>query len=644
MVLWTTTVGILVDMLKCDLHAVYMRQNSRYLGNDNNFVFPSNTSEPEKSANVLESSFLSRRRQYPWYEMSLPSLHNQFDSNNETLSIKITMKFLFGKEGAFLFLASASYCAEAFSSWGRQASAHSHAFQLCETKEGPTLLEESEFYTKNTKSYTCVQEVLVSELDTLRGKFPSFENENDIGSNVIKKNKRSRGIVGQEVLMQVEEDFLEDTESHLANVEYNELLDEDELVLVDLIRKPGMPSVSRAFHRAGPRKQLHFDPSKVNAAIVTCGGLCPGLNNVIRELTHSLKYLYGADTVWGVRGGFNGFHNPEYPPIELTSELVENIHHEGGSILRSSRGGFDIEKIMAFIEEKDIDMIFVIGGDGTHRGAFALSQACIENNLNVAVAGIPKTIDNDVDYIDRSFGFKSAVEAAQAAIKSAKTEAMCTIPNGVGIIKIMGRSAGYLAAYAALGSGDVDVVLIPEVPIVMDGPNGVLPFIRKRVQEQKFAVVVLAEGCGEDILGTSEETDAGGNRKLPKIGEYMQEQVTKYFESFGERASIKYIDPSYTVRSVPANAEDTLYCMQLAQNAVHGAMAGLTGFSTGLVNNKMVYLPIPQLVASSPRSMNAYGRTYERILTMTGQPNLAPPQDDDEHDFLCGLDPDMCSF
>uniref|UniRef100_A0A6T9Y745 Phosphofructokinase domain-containing protein n=1 Tax=Asterionellopsis glacialis TaxID=33640 RepID=A0A6T9Y745_9STRA len=498
-------------------------------------------------------------------------------------------------------------------------------------------LESVSFYEKDTSSFMTVTEVFVAEVESLRDKFPSFENDGDQGSNMMKFNKRNKGY-GLHSMPQNGESSdgdVEFTNSHVANVEYNQVVADREVVLVDTIRNLGMKSVSRAFHRAGPRKLLHFDPSKVNAAIVTCGGLCPGLNNVIRELTHSLYYLYGAKKVYGITGGFNGFHDPDYPPVHLTNELVENIHHEGGTVLRSGRGGFDINKILEFIKEKDIQQLYVIGGDGTHRGAYAISQACQDENMNVGVAGIPKTIDNDVDYIDRSFGFVSAVEAAQAAIRTGKTEAMCNVPNGIGIIKLMGRSAGFLAAFAALGSGDVDLVLVPEVPIVLDGPDGILPFLRQRVKEQKYAVVVVAEGAGEELLGVSDQVDAGGNRELPKIGDLIKDEIGNYFDSFGEVATIKYIDPSYTVRSVAANGADSLYCMQLAQNAVHGAMAGITGFSTGLVGNCAVYLPIPQLVSTSPRSMSPYGRTWERILAMTGQPNTAPKRQDEdfEEDF-----------
>eukprot|EP00536_Pseudo-nitzschia_multiseries_P008265 jgi/Psemu1/257035/estExt_Genewise1Plus.C_2080027 len=386
-----------------------------------------------------------------------------------------------------------------------------------------------------------------------------------------------------------------------------------------------MQTHSRAYVRAGPRKELHFDPKQTNAAIVTCGGLCPGLNNVVREIVNTLYSSYGINgNVWGIRGGYRGFWDFEnYKPVQLTPDLVANIHHEGGTVLGSSRGGFDLEKILDFLKSKKITCLFVIGGDGTHRGAFRIHEGCMEKGMNVAVAGIPKTIDNDVDYIDRSFGFESAVEAAQVAIRSAKIEAICNMPNGIGIVKLMGRSAGFIAAHATMASGDVDLCLVPEVPIVLKGDRGCLPHIMRRVKDQGYAVIVVAEGAGEELLGTSAETDAGGNRKLPPIGDFMKKQVEEFFKEQGAVATVKYIDPSYTVRSVPANAQDSLYCMQLGQNAVHGAMAGFTGFSVGLCNNRMVFLPIPELVSTSPRSMNPHGRTWERILALTRQPNTA---------------------
>jgi len=406
------------------------------------------------------------------------------------------------------------------------------------------------------------------------------------------------------------------------HAEYNKLIGPEECILANIRRGPGSTAVTRAFVRAGPRKELHFNPKKVNAAIVTCGGLCPGLNNVIREITRSLFYLYGIEgKCYGIVGGYSGFYDPKTPPIELTPDTVRHIHNKGGTMLGSSRGGFDIDKIVDFIKKKDIRQLYVIGGDGTHRGAFKIHETCMELGLHVAVAGIPKTIDNDVDYIDRSFGFITSVEQAQEAIRAAKTEAMCNLPNGIGIVKLMGRSSGYIAAHATLGSGDVDLCLVPEVPIVLDGEKGCLPHVWERVKQKGYAVIVVAEGAGEELLGESTETDASGNKKLPMIGEFLKSEIGKYFKGRGEEATVKYIDPSYMIRSVPANATDSLYCMQLGQNAVHGTMAGYTGFSVGLLNNKMCLLPIPELVATSPRQMDARGRTWERILGITRQPN-----------------------
>lgn len=380
-----------------------------------------------------------------------------------------------------------------------------------------------------------------------------------------------------------------------------------------------------AFVRAGPREVLHFDPEKVRAAVVTCGGLCPGLNDVIREVTLSLLNHYKVEHVLGIRGGFNGMTTSDFSVISLSADVVKDCHHQGGSILGSSRGGFDIPKMLDFLSHHRVNQLYIIGGDGTHRGANALSQAITERKLNIAVIGIPKTIDNDVDLIDRSFGFQTSVEAAQHAISSAKTEARCNLPNGIGIVKLMGRSSGFIASYAALGFGDIDLCLVPEIPITEEhlrGPGGYLSFLLNRVAEKGHAVVVVAEGAGEDLLGRSLDVDKGGNRKLPKIGEFIKKEIEEYFADHKVTSNVKYIDPSYMIRSVPANASDSMFCMILAQNAVHGAMAGFTAFSVGLVNNRIVYIPISRIVENSPRMMNSRGHTWQRVLSMTMQPKL----------------------
>eukprot|EP01084_Bolivina_argentea_P076657 138951_1 len=407
---------------------------------------------------------------------------------------------------------------------------------------------------------------------------------------------------------------------------YRKIINSQDCVIVDHVRgKNGNTSPETlALLRAGPRSSLHFDPSKVNAAIVTCGGLCPGLNSVIHYLTGMLLQNYGAEKVWGIRGGYAGFYSPSTPPLELTVKTVMGLQHIGGTILGSSRGGFDLEKILYFVEERGINQLYIIGGDGTHRGAQKIATECLKRNKEISVACIPKTIDNDVALLDRSFGFDTSVEAAQNALESAVTEAKCNIPNGVGIVKLMGRSSGYIAAFATLASGEVDVCLVPEAPIILDGPNGCLPHLYRRVQAKKFGVMVVAEGAGEGLLGQSTEIDASGNKKLPLIGKFMQTKVEEYFKSKGETCNVKFIDPSYMIRSIRPNATDSILCMQLAQGAVHGSMAGYTAFTVGLVNNKMVMIPISLLTAKSPRTMNPDGRTMERILSVTMQPDTVP--------------------
>jgi 6-phosphofructokinase 1 len=477
-----------------------------------------------------------------------------------------------------------------------------------------------------------LDKIYLWECEDLRKKFPSAMTENTMKCKATPAPLIRSPTLRRSYTAELDESDFETAEKITR---YNKLITDHECILADIVRKPNMHTHTVSYMRAGPRRHLHFDPQSVNAAIVTCGGLCPGLNNVIREITKTLHQIYGIEgTVYGIQGGFRGFYDPapHLQPVILTPELVENIHHEGGTVLGSSRGGFDIEKIRNFIHKHKINNLYVIGGDGTHRGAFRIHEDCMEHGMNVAVAGIPKTIDNDVDYIDHSFGFNSAVEAAQYAIRSAKTEAVCNLPNGIGIVKLMGRSAGFIAAHATMASSDVDLCLVPEVPTVLEGPNGCLPHLMRRVKQQGYAVVVVAEGAGEEVLGISAEADASGNKKLPAIGEFMKQAVTDFFAKHGDVATVKYIDPSYTVRSVPANAADSLYCMQLAQNAVHGAMAGFTGFSVGLCNNRMVWLPIPELVATSPRSMNPRGRTWERVLALTRQPNTVQPLEKGEKD------------
>lgn len=376
---------------------------------------------------------------------------------------------------------------------------------------------------------------------------------------------------------------------------------------------------------AGPRTQIYFDPSKVKAAVVTCGGLCPGLNNVIRGLVLSL-YRYGVRNVVGIRYGYMGFLSDfGIATKELTPENVSHIHREGGTFLGSSRGyGNRTSDIVDSLERMNINMLFTIGGDGTQKGALAISEECQRRGLKLSVVGIPKTIDNDLSFVRKSFGFETAVDKAIEAVYSASVEARGTL-NGIGLVKLMGRESGYIAAHTGLASSETDFVLVPEVPFNLEGEGGFLRSLEKKLEEKGHAVIVVAEGAGQSFLKEFEEkyrdVDASGNKKLGDIGIYMRDRIIEHFEKQGTKIGMKYIDPSYIIRSQPANSNDSLYCSRLASNAVHAAMSGKTSVLMGLIHNYYVHIPI-KMAVSRRNNINPNGSLWRGVLESTGQPPL----------------------
>lgn len=318
------------------------------------------------------------------------------------------------------------------------------------------------------------------------------------------------------------------------------------------------------------------------------------------------------------------------PYWALTPENTKDVARRGGTFLGSSRGGFDKDKIIDACLDHGINQIYVIGGDGTHRGADILFKETRRRKLKISVVGIPKTIDNDIGLIDRSFGFDTAVENAVKAIESARIEAEC-IPNGIGIVKLMGRHAGFIAAHATLADRSVDICLIPENPVKMDGPGGVLKHVERSLDRIGHCVIVVAEGAGEELLASaSNERDESGNKRLPPIAEFLKTEITKYFKKMNVQVNVKLNDPAYMIRSVAANAADSVYCMILAQNAVHGAMAGYTGFTSAMINNRTVFIPMEVIVKTSPTKLEPKGRTWERVTRSTHQyveeEEPSPPQ------------------
>ncbi|MGA2977789.1 MAG: ATP-dependent 6-phosphofructokinase [Spirochaetia bacterium] len=376
-----------------------------------------------------------------------------------------------------------------------------------------------------------------------------------------------------------------------------------------------------AFQMAGPRPVIFFDPAGVKAAIVTCGGLCPGINNVIRTLVFELHYRYGVRSILGIRYGYRGFiPKYGYEPIPLTPEDVKDIHERGGSALSSSRGEQDPGQIVDFLQRRGISLLFTIGGDGTLRGALEIQREVKKRGLHIAVIGIPKTIDNDIAFVERTFGLETAFSVAAESIRSAHTEAIGA-PNGIGIVKVMGRMSGYIAANAALALNEVNFCLIPEVPFGLEGSFGLYALTEQRLRQRDHAVIIVAEGAGQEfVLDNSGKKDESGNPVLGDIGVFLKNSLKKYFKEHTDLyVNLKYIDPSYMVRSVPANAHDSIYCIQLAQNAVHAGMAGKTGIIIGQWNGQFTHVPIA-LATSRRKVLSPEDPLWLSVLEATGQP------------------------
>jgi len=400
---------------------------------------------------------------------------------------------------------------------------------------------------------------------------------------------------------------------------------DDRFVRLSSFIVPGeQPAVKRTqvLERAGPREMIYFTPAHVHAGIVSCGGLCPGINDVIRAIVRCLWTRYGVTRITGVRYGYLGFL-PEYQygVRQLDPDTVDDIHKIGGTFLGSARGGGrEVVQIVDTMEKLNFNMCFIIGGDGTQRGTLDIAEEVDKRNLKIAMIGIPKTVDNDFALIDRSFGFNTAVAKAVEVVSAAHVEAVSAI-NGIGLVKVMGRDSGFIAAHTALASHEVNFVLIPEVPFNLEGYNGFLTHLEDRIKKRKHAVIVIAEGAMQDQLLTEKKFDAGGNVKMADVGVYLRSRILKHFDEKKMEINLKYIDPSYALRSAPANPDDSIYCERLGNAAVHAAMAGKTKVIIGLVNNRFVHLPIKSVITHRNK-VNPESSLWRDTIDATHQPQL----------------------
>ena len=371
-----------------------------------------------------------------------------------------------------------------------------------------------------------------------------------------------------------------------------------------------------SFEVAGPRKKIFFDPGTIACGIVTCGGLCPGTNDVIRAIVMSLHHHYGVQNIYGFRYGYEGLVSRYgHTPLKLTTELVSRIGESGGTILASSRGHQDPAEMVSTLSELGIGILFTIGGDGTLRGAAKIAEEISRQGKAISVIGIPKTIDNDISYLQTTFGFETAVSEACRSTYAAHTEALGA-RNGIGLVKLMGRDSGFIAAYTAMADCQVNYCLIPEAPFTLPG---LLADLEKRIRQRGHAVIVVAEGAGQELMTASGQVDPSGNKKLADIGVFLKEKIITHFSAVGMEMTLKYIDPSYTIRSQPANPHDTTFCLALGHNAAHAGMAGRTNMVVGFWNHQFVHVPI-SLATSSRKKIDPSGRLWSSVISSTGQP------------------------
>ena len=418
---------------------------------------------------------------------------------------------------------------------------------------------------------------------------------------------------------------------HLSRVDgdyISNFVSDDDRIIVDIHVKDWLKSRSEqdiptSFEVAGPRQALFFQPEDTRMAIVTCGGLCPGLNDVIRSLVMQAYYHYGVTEILGVRYGYNGMSLTHGgTAIPLHPQIVAEIHKKGGSFLGSSRGTPGTVEIVDFLQRRGVGILFLIGGDGTIRGAIEICDELKRRALPISVIGIPKTIDNDIAYIDRSFGYYSAVSKAREVLDSAHAEATGAY-NGIGLVKLMGRHSGFITARGSLASGEANLVLIPEIPFEPDGEGGLLEWLFERLDRKHHALIAVAEGAGQDLLEDERKklgTDASGNSRLADIGLYLKDRIMEYFSLHSIPVTIKYFDPSYLVRSMVATAEDSVFCSELAQYAIHAAFSGRTRMLVGSWNNSFVHIPM-DLAISRRKTVDPDSNEWLSVIESTGQPS-----------------------
>lgn len=367
---------------------------------------------------------------------------------------------------------------------------------------------------------------------------------------------------------------------------------------------------------------------KRNAVVAQSGGPSPVINASLQGVIEGCLHHPGTiGRIFAGRHGIEGVLQEEL--IDLSAidpgEIALLRHTPAAGAVGTCRYKLkderseDYERIIEVFKAHDVGYFFYIGGNDSMDTAQKVSRLAAERGLDLAVTGVPKTIDNDIDFVYKTFGFDTAVGRAREVLDGAHAEAVGA-PNGIGLVKLMGRDSGFIAAYATLASLEVNFCLIPEVPFDLNGPGAFLQLLEARLKQREHAVVVVAEGAGQDLMQAGDRgKDASGNVRHEDIGEFLKERIQEYFAETSIPINLKYFDPSYIVRSIPANASDCIFCDNLARNAVHAGMAGKTDMLIGLWHGVYVHVPIALAIRERKR-IRPQGSLWSHVLEVTGQP------------------------
>ena len=378
-------------------------------------------------------------------------------------------------------------------------------------------------------------------------------------------------------------------------------------------RSAGTPAELPAFNPGGPREKLYFEPSTVTAAIVTCGGLCPGLNNVVRALVLQLANAYGVKSILGFRNGYSGLTDTS-APLALTPELVRDIHNRGGTILGTSRGGQEPAAMVDTLARHRVDMLFVIGGDGSLRGA-----------QKIAAKPPPATAARRGGHPE-DHRQRHSVDRPELRLPDRVRPRRRVDPRRAhrGRVHRRRRGTGQADGPAQRLHRLLCDTRQPRSRLRPD-PRSLLPARQLPALPAQARRSAGARSRGRrrgrraGAVPRSAETDASGNARLGDIGALLRERVTAHFAQHGTPLSLRYVDPGYAIRSVPANAFDAVYCARLAQAAVHAGMAGFTSMVVARWHGRFIHLPIA-LATATRNQVDPHGDLWMSVLEATGQP------------------------